>query len=230
MQRVSSSLGLAILTALWTTEAVQQLAGRAALLPATTPTPHIGGPAVPNWVGVYALYQQTQLQVFVTSSRRPVPDRRRPAAALGAFIALFLRSGPIPTPASTATPAAAASRSTDPAAALTAAHEQVEQQRQRPKTADQETSPTDDHIEHLPTELTRRKRIEHQDAQAVEHRTQLTTAQPEPTISPATVEIARNPHEQRRPDQQTRARAHTDDQKLSSAPARQNWHDRWSTS
>ena len=217
VQRVSSSLGLAVLTALWTTEQAQQLAGRAALLPATTPTPHIGGPAVPNWVGVYALYQQTQLQVFVTS----LDDLfliAAAAAALGAFIALFLRSGPTPTPASTATPAAAASRSTDPAAAPAAAYEQVEQQRQRPKTADQQTSPIDDHIEHLPTELTRPKRIEHQDAQAVEHRTQLFTAQPEPTISPVTVEIARNHREQRRSDQQTRARGRTDDQESKLGP------------
>jgi hypothetical protein len=109
-------------------------------------------------------------------------------------------------------------RSADPATALVAKHEQVEPQRQRAEAADQQASPTDDHIEHLPTELTNRKRIEHQHAQAVEHRTQLTTAQSEPTPSPATVEIARNHREQQRPNQQTRARGRTDDQELKLGP------------
>ena len=44
VQRVSGALGLAMLTAILTTQQAQQLAGRAALLPATTPTPQIGGP------------------------------------------------------------------------------------------------------------------------------------------------------------------------------------------
>jgi hypothetical protein len=113
---------------------------------------------------------------------------------------------------------AALHRSTDPVTALAAKHEQVEQQHQRAKAADQQASPIDDHIEHLPAGLTSRKRIEHQHAQAVEHRTQLTNAQPEPTISPATVEIARNHREQRRPDQKNRAHGRTDDQESKLGP------------
>ncbi len=97
VQRVSGALGLAILTAILTIQQAQQLAGRAALLPATTPTPHIGGPSVPDWVGAYGLYQQTQLQVFVGA----IDDLfliSAALAALGVLGALLLRSGPAPAP------------------------------------------------------------------------------------------------------------------------------------
>jgi hypothetical protein len=99
-QRTAGALGIAVLTAILTTQQAQQLAGRAALLPTDTATPHLGGPAVPDWVGAYALYQQTQLQVFVAG----LDDLFLIAAglsALGALGALLLRSGPAPaTPAS----------------------------------------------------------------------------------------------------------------------------------
>jgi EmrB/QacA subfamily drug resistance transporter len=94
-QRTSAALGLAVLTAIFTTQQAQQLAGRAALLPADIATPHLGGPAVPDWVGAYATYQQTQLQVFVGG----LDDLFLIAAglsALGALGALLLRSGPAP--------------------------------------------------------------------------------------------------------------------------------------
>ncbi|MGH3782980.1 MAG: DHA2 family efflux MFS transporter permease subunit [Pseudonocardiaceae bacterium] len=113
VQRVSASLGLAVLTAIWTIQQARQLAGRADLMPANTPTPHIGGPAVPNWVSPYVLYHQTQLQVFVTS----LDDLFLIAAAvtaLGALTALLLRSGPIPAPASTRPPAQTAAPSLTP--------------------------------------------------------------------------------------------------------------------
>ena len=95
VQRVSGALGLAMLTAILTTQRAQRLAGRAALLPATTPTPQIGGPTVPGWVDTYALYQQTQLQVFVGA----IDDLfliSTGLSALGALVALLLRSGPAP--------------------------------------------------------------------------------------------------------------------------------------
>jgi hypothetical protein len=99
-QRTAGALGIAILTAILTTQQAQQLAGRAALLPADTVTPHVGGPTVPDWLGAYTLYQQTQLQVFVAG----LDDLFLIAAglsALGALGALLLRSGPAPaTPAS----------------------------------------------------------------------------------------------------------------------------------
>lgn len=96
VQRVSGALGLAMLTAILTTQQTQQMAGRAALLP-TTPVPHLGDATLPDWVGTYALYQQTQLQVFVGS----IDDLFLIAtglSALGALIALLLRSGPAPIP------------------------------------------------------------------------------------------------------------------------------------
>jgi EmrB/QacA subfamily drug resistance transporter len=103
VRNVSGALGVAVLTAIWTTQQAQQLAGRAALLPADTPTPHIGGPAVPDWVSTYGLYQQTQLQVFVAG----LDDLFLIAAtlaALGALGALFLRSGPAPAAQTSSTP------------------------------------------------------------------------------------------------------------------------------
>jgi EmrB/QacA subfamily drug resistance transporter len=97
VQRVSGALGLAILTAILTIQQAQQMAGRAALLPATTPTPHIGSPSVPDWVGAYALYQQTQLQVFVGAIDNLFLISTA-LAALGVLGALLLRSGPAPAP------------------------------------------------------------------------------------------------------------------------------------
>jgi EmrB/QacA subfamily drug resistance transporter len=104
VQRVSGALGLAVLTAIWLSQQAQQMAGRAALLPANTVTPHLGGPAVPDWLSVYAIYHQTQLQVFVAG----LDDLFLIAAALaalGALGALLLRSGPAPAaPAGVALP------------------------------------------------------------------------------------------------------------------------------
>ena len=101
VRNVSGALGIAVLTTIWTSQQAQQLAGRAALLSRNTPTPHIGGPSVPSWVGAYALYQQTKQQVFVTS----LDDLFLIAAALaalGALVALLLRSKRTSTSTSTA--------------------------------------------------------------------------------------------------------------------------------
>jgi EmrB/QacA subfamily drug resistance transporter len=100
VQRISGALGLAVLTAIWTTQRAQQLAGRSALVPANTPIPHLGDPTIPNWLTVYAVYHQTQMQVFVDG----IDDLFLIASALGALgalSALLLRSGP-----TRATPAA----------------------------------------------------------------------------------------------------------------------------
>jgi EmrB/QacA subfamily drug resistance transporter len=109
-QRVSGALGLAVLTAILTMQRAQQMAGRAALLPADTPTPHLGAPGSADWLGSYAVYQQTQAQVFVAA----IDDLFLIAAAmaaLGALGALLLRSGPAPagqasSPPRLATPSA----------------------------------------------------------------------------------------------------------------------------
>jgi len=113
-QRVSGALGLAVLTAILTMQRAQQMAGRAALLPADTPTPHLGPPATPDWVGMYATYQQTQLQVFVAA----IDDLFLIAAAmaaLGALGALLLRSGPAPAARDGSTPPQQATGSPIPA-------------------------------------------------------------------------------------------------------------------
>ncbi|MDQ3904897.1 MAG: hypothetical protein M3300_05480, partial [Actinomycetota bacterium] len=96
VQRVSGAIGLAVLTAILTNQRAEQLAGRATLVPATTPTPHIGDPSIPDWLSIYAIYQQTQKQVFVGT----IDDLFLIAtglSALAAMGALLLRSGPTAT-------------------------------------------------------------------------------------------------------------------------------------
>ena len=103
VQRVSGALGLAVLTAIWTTQQAQQLAGRSALVPTNIPLPHLGDQSVPNWLTVYAVYHQTQMQVFVGG----IDDLLLIASALsalGALSALLLRSGPTRATPGSATP------------------------------------------------------------------------------------------------------------------------------
>jgi EmrB/QacA subfamily drug resistance transporter len=96
VQRVSGAIGLAVLTAILTNQRAEQLAGRAALVPTNTPTPHIGDPLVPDWLSIYAVYQQTQQQVFVGAIDELflIATVISGLAALGA---LLLRSGPAVT-------------------------------------------------------------------------------------------------------------------------------------
>lgn len=95
VRQASSSLGVAAFTALLTLHQAQLFAGRAALLPDNTPTPHLGPPGTPDWLGVYALYQQTQLRVFADAI-----DWLFVIVAIltagGVILAAFLRSGPAP--------------------------------------------------------------------------------------------------------------------------------------
>jgi hypothetical protein len=114
-QRVSGALGLAVLTAILTMQRAQQMAGRSALLPADTPTPHLGPPGTPDWLGSYATYQQTQIQVFVAA----IDDLFLIAAAmaaLGALGALLLRSGPAPSAQASPSPLQQATPSAPPVA------------------------------------------------------------------------------------------------------------------
>ncbi|MGH3789457.1 MAG: MDR family MFS transporter [Pseudonocardiaceae bacterium] len=103
VRNVAGSLSVAVLTSIWTAHQAQQLAGRAALVPATTPTPHLGDPSVPDLVGAYAFYHRTELQVFVGG----LDDLFlivAALAALGVLGALLLRSGPTPTAAAAPAP------------------------------------------------------------------------------------------------------------------------------
>ncbi|HYZ38492.1 MAG TPA: DHA2 family efflux MFS transporter permease subunit, partial [Pseudonocardiaceae bacterium] len=96
-QRTSAALGLAVLTAIFTKQSAEQMAGRAALLPSDTAIPHLGGPSTPDWLGVWAVYHHTQMLVFVGA----LDDLLLIAAglsAVGALGALLLRSGPAPAP------------------------------------------------------------------------------------------------------------------------------------
>jgi hypothetical protein len=71
------------------------------LLPANIPVPHLGSPAVPDWLGVWGLYQQTQLQVFASAVDWLFIIVAILTAA-GVILAMFLPSGP--TPAASAAP------------------------------------------------------------------------------------------------------------------------------
>jgi hypothetical protein len=115
-QRISGALGLVVLTAIFTTQQAQQMAGRATLLPANIATPDLGS-AVPTWISQYATYRVTELQVFVAA----MDDLFLIAAALSALSALgalLLRSGPAPATPGFAAPqqqtAPAASDNGDP--------------------------------------------------------------------------------------------------------------------
>jgi EmrB/QacA subfamily drug resistance transporter len=94
VQRVSGAIGLAVLTTIFTTQQAQQMAGRAALLPADTATPDLS-PTVPMWMNQYATYRQTELHVFVGAMDNLFLITAV-LAALAALGALLLRSGPAP--------------------------------------------------------------------------------------------------------------------------------------
>jgi EmrB/QacA subfamily drug resistance transporter len=105
VRQISASLGLAVLTAFWTTQQAQQLAGRAALLPGDAATSHLDQES-PAWKGLFAFYQQTQLHAFVAA----MDDLILIAAGLStlsALVALLMRSErPVAgTPKKTAAPA-----------------------------------------------------------------------------------------------------------------------------
>lgn len=68
VQRCVAALGLAILTAVLTRKRAQQMADRSALLPDTTTPPHMAVPGAPPMAGLYGMYQQTQLRVFVAAT------------------------------------------------------------------------------------------------------------------------------------------------------------------
>jgi len=104
VQRVSGAFGLAVLTAILTTQQAQQMAGRAALMPANTPVPNLG-PTAPPVAGLYATYWLALLQVFVGAIvvLFLIASALRALAAVGALV--LLRPGPTPaTPAGFAPP------------------------------------------------------------------------------------------------------------------------------
>jgi hypothetical protein len=98
VQRTTAALGLAILTAILTSQQAQLMADRTALIPSATPLPDLGASADSGLVGALAVYQQTQNQVFV-SGLNDLYVITAALTAVGVVLALMLRSGPVPTPA-----------------------------------------------------------------------------------------------------------------------------------
>jgi EmrB/QacA subfamily drug resistance transporter len=95
-QRSAAALGLAILTALMTSQRAQMLTDRTALIGSDTPMPNLMPGASGDMVSMYAVYTQTQTQVFVAA----LDQLMTITAALtlvGVALAFLLRSGPAKT-------------------------------------------------------------------------------------------------------------------------------------
>jgi EmrB/QacA subfamily drug resistance transporter len=92
VQRVSASLGLAILGAILTTNSNQFLADRSALLSDTTAVPSLGAGAQGQMLGLFATYRNTANQVFVDSVDN-LMILTTVVTAIGFILALFLRTG-----------------------------------------------------------------------------------------------------------------------------------------
>ncbi|MDT7581292.1 MAG: hypothetical protein QOK35_2556, partial [Pseudonocardiales bacterium] len=95
VQRTSAALGLAVLTALVSRTQAQMGDDRAGLMATGTPIPRMGAGPNGEMMGMYAVYQQTQLQVFVEAM-----DVLFVVTAIitvvGVALAFLLRSGPAP--------------------------------------------------------------------------------------------------------------------------------------
>ena len=103
VQRTTAALGLAILTAMVTNQQAQQIEDRTAMIPTGTPMPRLGAGTDGGFAGLYAVYQQTQTQVFVTALNDMYIVTAIITAA-GVVLALMLHHGP--APAAPADPAA----------------------------------------------------------------------------------------------------------------------------
>ena len=93
VQRTTAALGLAILTAVLTSQQAQLLADRTGLVPADAAAhlPQLGGGAEAGFAGSYALYQQTSTQVFV-SALDELFIITAVLTAVGVLLALMLRT------------------------------------------------------------------------------------------------------------------------------------------
>jgi EmrB/QacA subfamily drug resistance transporter len=95
-QRSAAALGLAVLTALMTSQRAQMLTDRTALIGPDAPMPTLMPGSSGEMVSMYAVYQQTQTQVFVAA----LDQLMTITAALtlvGVALAFLLRSGPAKT-------------------------------------------------------------------------------------------------------------------------------------
>jgi EmrB/QacA subfamily drug resistance transporter len=95
VQRTSAALGLAVLTAMVTSSQAQLADDRAGLMTSGLPMPSLGTGQAGQLTGLYAVYQQTQAQVFV-EAMDGLFIVTAIITAVGVGLALMLRSGPVP--------------------------------------------------------------------------------------------------------------------------------------
>ncbi len=107
MQRSAAALGLAVLTALMTTQQAQILTARTSLIGADTPMPELLPGPNGQMVAMYAVYQQTSKQVFVAALDQ-VMTITAVLTLVGVALAFLLRSGPAKTGADAGSAASAA--------------------------------------------------------------------------------------------------------------------------
>jgi len=94
-QRSAAALGLAILTALMTSQQAAMLQDRTSLIGADTPMPGLMPGPSGEMVGMYAVYQQTSLQVFAAALDQLMVITAA-LTLVGVALAFLLRSGPAP--------------------------------------------------------------------------------------------------------------------------------------
>lgn len=92
-QRVSSALGLAVLTSFMTINQAQMSADRSALVTSDTPMPSLGPGPDGEAVGTMTAFEQIQTQVYVTSLDNVMLIVTW-SSVVGVVLALFLRSRP----------------------------------------------------------------------------------------------------------------------------------------
>ena len=110
VQRTTAALGLAVLTAMVTSQQAQQIEDRTALIPMGTAMPQVGGQPDGGLGGMMQVYQHTQNQVFV-SALNDMYIVTALITAAGVVLALMLHSGPAPAQSEDPTPAV---RAADP--------------------------------------------------------------------------------------------------------------------
>jgi len=106
-QRSAAALGLAILTAMMTSQQAGMLQDRTSMIGADTPMPSLLPGASGEMVGMYAVYQRTSLQVFAAALDQLMLITAG-LTLVGVALAFLLRSGPAKTSPDSGSAASAA--------------------------------------------------------------------------------------------------------------------------
>ena len=106
-QRSAAALGLAILTAVMTSQQAGMLQDRTSMIGADTPMPSLLPGASGEMVGMYAVYQRTSLQVFAAALDQLMLITAG-LTLVGVALAFLLRSGPAKTSPDSGSAASAA--------------------------------------------------------------------------------------------------------------------------